>query len=115
MVVREVISQVEIEASIDEIWSWIESQERIDSPQVNRNDPRTWENESWPQIRALGILSHTVASRPMSWQNRQNINIYKLFCLLLKRSDLWVAIDRYGEKIFGESHLYNFLFFFQVR
>jgi len=67
------------------------------APRINRNDPKTWEDESWPQaIASVGILGYNVAEGKYAWKNRQNPLIYKVFSTLMGRKNLWSSVDRHG-------------------
>jgi hypothetical protein len=124
VVIRDIITEEEIEKTLEEIWTtprllgngmeiyWRLYENLIQSSiyldiisyfligKVDRNDPSTWNNGQWPTEYDLskgGFLSHFMdVDLPVSWNNRQNPKLYRIFCLLLNRPELWVSFDRYG-------------------
>jgi len=98
VVVNNVISHQQIEDTIDEIWTELESGIFTRDPSnIKRNDPRTWVDEYWPSaIRRLGLLGGDISSGRRAWENRQNENVYKVFRTLMNKNNLWVSVDRYG-------------------
>jgi len=97
VVIRDVFSPNEITSSIEEIWS---SPNLLSSvPSINRNDPETWENDSWPaggtQSRGFFNSLHEYDDQWM-WKNRQKEEIVNVFRNIFGKDQLWVVMDRHG-------------------
>jgi len=97
VVVRNIISADQCEKTEDDLWR---SDEMLGSRKVDRNEPSTWENGTWPSEMNLaegGFLTHlTDMSLQTGWDNRQHPNLYKIFSLVFNNPNLWVRFDRYG-------------------
>jgi len=99
VVVRDVVDSEQVTKTVDEIWSCKEGPQWEVSCVV-RDDPLTWDNNNW--MRKFGDVKNGFVNGfsetevRESWNNRQNPNIYELFCNILGRDDLWVKFDRYG-------------------
>jgi hypothetical protein len=48
----------------------------------------------WKRMKKLDAT--WVNKQPQAWLNRENPNVYRAFCNILKSRRLWVSIDRYG-------------------
>eukprot|EP01119_Soliformovum_irregulare_P022640 TRINITY_DN7798_c0_g1_i2.p1 TRINITY_DN7798_c0_g1~~TRINITY_DN7798_c0_g1_i2.p1 ORF type:complete len:231 (-),score=21.73 TRINITY_DN7798_c0_g1_i2:443-1135(-) len=99
VVVNDVLSREQIEASLEEIWTYLETTQFgwETKDMVKRDDPKTWEDTHWPPaIKKLGILGNGPAIGQQAWENRQNENLYQVYCHILGRKDLWSSIDRWG-------------------
>eukprot|EP01117_Protostelium_nocturnum_P017788 TRINITY_DN7301_c0_g1_i1.p1 TRINITY_DN7301_c0_g1~~TRINITY_DN7301_c0_g1_i1.p1 ORF type:complete len:368 (+),score=69.89 TRINITY_DN7301_c0_g1_i1:75-1178(+) len=98
VVINNILNQDDIEESIDEMWTEIESTPwgRDRELFANRNDPSTWENDTWPTGLHLGMLGKFEAIGKMAWKNRQNPLLYKAFSTILQEEKLWVSVDRWG-------------------
>ncbi|EFC49277.1 hypothetical protein NAEGRDRAFT_78224 [Naegleria gruberi] len=98
VIIRNVISQEQIDKTIEEIWSIIEGKDEstvevMESLKsfhqsafipANRNDPTTWKEEcGWPSFSQVGILGNQPALGRCAMENRQNENIYKIFNFLM--------------------------------
>jgi len=98
VVIRDALSASEITSTIDEIWN--DKQLLGKSGQVDRNDPSTWNNNTWPTgygIAERGFLSFDNDYKlQVSWNNRQNPKVYKPFSKIFNTEALWVNLDRYG-------------------
>ena len=56
MVIRDVLTKVECETTIDEIWNYIETgafQGKPSSVGIKRDDPSTW-SDGWPSLKEEG-------------------------------------------------------------
>ena len=56
VVIRDVLSKAECEATIDEIWSYIETGAFRGKPTpvgIKRDDPSTWD-DGWPSLKEEG-------------------------------------------------------------
>ncbi|ETW08606.1 hypothetical protein H310_01150 [Aphanomyces invadans] len=106
VVIDNVLTGAECEASCGEIWDYLEHNGR-----VKRDDATTWGNDAWPREvcrnggfvgrfpywKRMKKLDPTFLNKqPQSWRNRQNKVIYEVFSTLLEAEQLWVSIDRYG-------------------
>jgi len=100
VVIDGILSTEEVSNTVTEIWNQLETKPQnplSEAPLIDRNDPSTWSNSSWPKdIRALGLLGSNIALGKYTWLNRQNPKVYKVFCDLLGRKDLWSSVDRHG-------------------
>lgn len=92
VVVRNIISEEQIERTNDELW---ESEHLIKQKStVNRHNPDTW--DSWPS-GIFGFINPTNDFKlKTAYENRQNENLVRLFQLLLNEKALWVSIGRFG-------------------
>ncbi|RHY34104.1 hypothetical protein DYB32_001142 [Aphanomyces invadans] len=103
VVIDNVLTGAECEASCGEIWDYLEHNGR-----VNRDDATTWGNDAWPREvcrnggfvgrfpywKRMKKLDPTFLNKqPQSWRNRQNKVIYEVFSTLLEAEQLWVSID----------------------
>mmetsp|Transcript_5667 Transcript_5667/g.6147 ORF Transcript_5667/g.6147 Transcript_5667/m.6147 type:complete len:368 (+) Transcript_5667:163-1266(+) len=61
---------------------------------LDQHDPNTWEPENWPSRRKF-LLSR-LALHPIAFRNRFHPNVYRVFCNIYKRQDLWTSIDNWG-------------------
>jgi len=100
VVVRDVLNQEEIKASIEDVWNYCESgtwhlASKATPTQIDRNSPETW-SEGWPPMSQEGILGFPSVFTNVAFTNRQNPNIHQVCSTVLNRKDLWVNIDRYG-------------------
>ncbi|XP_065179466.1 putative phytanoyl-CoA dioxygenase [Sycon ciliatum] len=118
VVIRDVLSRDECEASVDDIWKYLEGRgyryREWDGPTeheklygkhpqdeerpedlIRRDDPSTWNND-WPPLANAGILGFLPVFTKQALLNRQNANIYSVYTTLMKRKDLMVSQDRYG-------------------
>ena len=100
VVISDVLSQNEINLTIDAIWQ----HDELTSRGVNKYDPSTWER-CWPRdgsIEKRGwISSYDDTICPVSWYNRFNPKITSVFENIWKYTrgtyqDLRVKTDRYG-------------------
>uniref|UniRef100_A0A7S4IBL5 Phytanoyl-CoA dioxygenase n=1 Tax=Vannella robusta TaxID=1487602 RepID=A0A7S4IBL5_9EUKA len=95
VVIRDVLSPSETDATISEIWDVVEDQS---NGEVSRNKAATWYNpETWPDKTQKGFI------QPFSdfllqqcWLNRQNTQIINAFQLLLDTEEIVCSRDRYG-------------------
>ncbi|KAL0476874.1 htxA [Acrasis kona] len=114
VVIRDVLSKEEIEASVDDVWSYLESGawrntmfSNKSNPVANkfwsednrkgpdRNIPHQWD-ACWPNMENEGILGAPPVFTKQAFLNRQNPNVIKVFTKLLNTNKLIVNIDRYG-------------------
>eukprot|EP00117_Sycon_ciliatum_P035389 scpid72172/ scgid26841/ len=113
VVIRDVLTEDECRASIDELWTFLESRgyklREWDGPtehekqmdeerppaRIRRDDPSTWDND-WPPMGHAGILGYLPVFRKQVLQNRQNPKIYSAFATLMQRQDLLVNQGRLG-------------------
>eukprot|EP01119_Soliformovum_irregulare_P023817 TRINITY_DN8400_c0_g1_i1.p1 TRINITY_DN8400_c0_g1~~TRINITY_DN8400_c0_g1_i1.p1 ORF type:complete len:373 (-),score=57.70 TRINITY_DN8400_c0_g1_i1:73-1191(-) len=93
VVIDEIISSEDAKATVEEIWQMIE---QSGAKTIKRDDPTTWTNDAWPPIRQIGLLGDDIVKGELAWKNRQNPRLYEAFSAVMKRPDLWVAIDRFG-------------------
>eukprot|EP01004_Peranema_trichophorum_P004530 NODE_3447_length_1349_cov_23.266721_g3009_i0.p1 GENE.NODE_3447_length_1349_cov_23.266721_g3009_i0~~NODE_3447_length_1349_cov_23.266721_g3009_i0.p1 ORF type:complete len:386 (+),score=81.51 NODE_3447_length_1349_cov_23.266721_g3009_i0:57-1160(+) len=91
VVVSNVLSQEECKSTVDEIWSWLEK-----DYSVERNNPKTYNNWSWPHLTKFGILGSAPYLYPQGCRNRQNPNFYKVMTKIFDDEALWTAIERIG-------------------
>src|SRR5690606_37579045 len=109
---RNVLTQEDIEQSVNEIWDLLELRLDDGSEQirefrremrnslppadwVQRDNPDTW-TLCWPRGDELGMLGGNVVWTPQAMRNRQNENLMRVFEMLLGTDDLLVQFDRYG-------------------
>jgi hypothetical protein len=96
--IANVVSQEDIEGTINEVWSFYESTDwsrRTVPLPPSRNDTTTWEAPSFP-FSPLGIVGDGPSIGSYTWRNRQNETVYKAFATILKTEQLWVSLDRWG-------------------
>lgn len=115
VVIRDVLSKEEVDATVNEIWNIIEFKdgkrakelEMIkkvcnleDKPVIlpDKNDPRTWtiKDNGWPVMANVGLLGADTSFDKQALLNRFNPNIYKVFSKIYKTDKLWCSFDRYG-------------------
>eukprot|EP00761_Pharyngomonas_kirbyi_P003690 gb/GECH01003694.1/.p1 GENE.gb/GECH01003694.1/~~gb/GECH01003694.1/.p1 ORF type:complete len:387 (+),score=91.42 gb/GECH01003694.1/:1-1161(+) len=95
VVVDNVLSSEECDASIDEVWGEVADCDG----NLKREDPDTWLEESnWSRslMSRLGIVSNFPVIGPWAFKNRVNPNVYHVFQLLLNEEKLWTSFDRFG-------------------
>jgi len=97
VVIRDVISNQQVEKTVDEIWS---TPRLLGRTSLDRSDPLSWKDGNWPTelgIASVGFISHFAdCELPLSWENRQNPELCNIFTQILGRKDIWVNFDRYG-------------------
>eukprot|EP01113_Clastostelium_recurvatum_P019805 TRINITY_DN2342_c0_g1_i2.p1 TRINITY_DN2342_c0_g1~~TRINITY_DN2342_c0_g1_i2.p1 ORF type:complete len:419 (+),score=87.60 TRINITY_DN2342_c0_g1_i2:59-1258(+) len=102
VVVRDVLSKEDCEATIEDIWQYIESRgfSPVAAPPsvapVSRHDPSTWINRAWPAMYNEGIVGTPPVFTARALQNRQNENLHRVASTLFGRNDLLISQDRYG-------------------
>lgn len=92
VVIRDVISEKELEDSVCECWEMIE---KITDNTMKRDDIASWYKNEFICGR-MGIVGGQCCWGHQAMKNRQNETIFKAFQLLYNRSDLWTAFDRFG-------------------
>jgi hypothetical protein len=101
VVVRDVLTKAECQATIDDIWTYIETRSFTKHPlqdeahTIRQDDPRTWDNY-WPSMAAEGIVGGPPVFRRAPLNNRQNPKVYDVFSTVLGNKALMVNHDRYG-------------------
>jgi len=90
VVIKNVLNDAEIEATLDEFWSG--------DPKLKKDDPLTWEaywqRQMFGHLGIIGAFSDVVSLTQL--QNRQNPKVYEAFKVVLKNDKLWVDHDRLG-------------------
>ncbi|KAG2378541.1 hypothetical protein C9374_008180 [Naegleria lovaniensis] len=88
VVFRNILSDEQIENSIQEVWEELEESENF-----KKHDPETWK-----RVSRLGILGDSVYWKKTGMENRQNEKLVRAFELLYgkSRSELWTSFDRVG-------------------
>eukprot|EP01102_Stenamoeba_stenopodia_P014460 TRINITY_DN4804_c0_g1_i1.p1 TRINITY_DN4804_c0_g1~~TRINITY_DN4804_c0_g1_i1.p1 ORF type:complete len:378 (-),score=72.37 TRINITY_DN4804_c0_g1_i1:232-1365(-) len=89
VVVRDVLSQAEAEATVSDLWRILET-----DSEMRRDDPRTWSR--WPStgMPQYGQVQHAPIFAESFLNNRQNENVHRVFSLLFGRENLLVSHDR---------------------
>jgi len=95
VVIDKVLNKEECKAAINEIWEYLDYYSKQSGDKVEREDPTTWTNDSWPGGN-LGILGHGPAFKNVSWEIRQNPRVYQPFADVMGIKELWASVDRYG-------------------
>eukprot|EP01125_Pyxidicula_operculata_P010993 TRINITY_DN3603_c0_g1_i1.p1 TRINITY_DN3603_c0_g1~~TRINITY_DN3603_c0_g1_i1.p1 ORF type:complete len:391 (+),score=72.70 TRINITY_DN3603_c0_g1_i1:173-1345(+) len=90
VVVRDVLTEDECQATIDDIWSLCEK-----NTTLKREDPNTWGD--WPAngIAKYGMPTKDPVFTKQALRNRQNPNVHRVFAILFETDDLIVSHDRY--------------------
>eukprot|EP01121_Diplochlamys_sp_Union-15-3_P000419 TRINITY_DN10393_c0_g1_i1.p1 TRINITY_DN10393_c0_g1~~TRINITY_DN10393_c0_g1_i1.p1 ORF type:complete len:358 (-),score=45.72 TRINITY_DN10393_c0_g1_i1:1-1074(-) len=102
VVIRDVLSSAEIQRSINDVWSYIESANYADldreymAGKVNRHEPSTWENNNWSDMQNTGFVGKNPVFTEVAFELRQHPKIYEVFSTLIGNPKLWVSIDRYA-------------------
>jgi len=98
VVVKDVLSTSQCEATIDDIWGYLETGgwSSYAESEIRRDDPSTWNN--WPGMTGEGILGRGFEALPSMVENRANPAVFDVFGTLfgLDPSDLMVNHDRMG-------------------
>ncbi|KAJ3056413.1 WD repeat-containing protein 26 [Rhizophlyctis rosea] len=91
VVIRDVLSPADCEASVSEMFEIVESNSTF-----RRNDASTW--DSWPanSIPQYGNISRAPIFTPQFLKNRANPTLHSVISTLLGRDDLIVNHDRAG-------------------
>lgn len=86
-IIKNILSPKEIETYIQQTWDWIEDY----SPDIDRNNPLTWNNDNWPSKSTTGFIGfpNTVAS----WNLREKAAPY--FRQLHNEDDLITSLDAF--------------------
>ncbi|CAF1600186.1 unnamed protein product [Rotaria sp. Silwood1] len=92
VVIANVLTEQECERSVDDVWKFL--QEMCNS-NIDCNKPETW-NSNWPMFSHMGILGNERWLYPQACDNRQNPNIYKVFCTLFGDHELITNVTRAG-------------------
>ncbi|KAL5474496.1 hypothetical protein EMCRGX_G026451 [Ephydatia muelleri] len=96
VVVRDVLTADDCQATIDDIWTYLETGAfgGID-PGIKRDNPSTW-TKGWPPMQKSGILGVLPVFTKRAQDNRQNPRVYEVFANILGEKELMVNQDRYG-------------------
>jgi len=90
------LNKEQCNAAIEEIWEYIKLFTKDGGVKIDREDPTTWTNDSWPEPSILGILGNEPTFKKVSWEIRQNPRVYQPFADIMGIKELWASIDRYG-------------------
>nr|QYA18863.1 oxidoreductase [Clandestinovirus] len=89
-VVSGVCTQEEIVTAFDHLWNFFESL----GSGIDRNDPKTWDNEGWPNTFCNGIISqHGVGQSTFLWYLRLLPSIRSIFETIWNTTELLVSFD----------------------
>eukprot|EP00731_Ephydatia_muelleri_P006990 Em0003g1238a len=102
VVVQDVLSSDQCLATIDDMWSyietkgynWVKRDEEIINP-IRRDAPSTWDN-GWPSGQAGGFAGNRPIFTKRAQENRQNPDVYNVFANLTGEKELMVNQDRYA-------------------
>ncbi|CAF1037290.1 unnamed protein product [Rotaria sordida] len=92
VVVANVLTEQECERSVDDVWKFLQE---MFNPNIDRDKPETWDS-NWPMFSHMGILGSERWLYPQACDNRQNPNIYKVFCTLFGDHELMTNVTRAG-------------------
>mmetsp|Transcript_637 Transcript_637/g.1178 ORF Transcript_637/g.1178 Transcript_637/m.1178 type:complete len:415 (+) Transcript_637:18-1262(+) len=91
VIVENVLSSEERDATIGDIWAHIERS--FGGQSIKRDDPRTWVGVRWPG-GGPGLLGQALT--PAAWRNRANPNLRCVFERLIGKPNLLSSVDNYG-------------------
>ncbi len=94
VVIRDVLSKEECDATEKDVWEYLESRcwdpslqrlfpEMAKKLRIIRHDPHTWQNDGWAPMREEGILGGPLAFSKIAFNNRQNPNVHKVMHLMM--------------------------------
>ncbi|UJR07141.1 hypothetical protein I4U23_011429 [Adineta vaga] len=93
VVVGNVLTNEECERSIDDVWKFLQE---MYNPDIERDNPDTWNTNTWPGYSHMGILGIERWLYPQACDNRQNPKIYQVFQTLFGDEELIVNVTRAG-------------------
>ena len=86
------MNEEECEEMVNEIWTYAKE---CSSGVIDRTDPKTWGNRSWPSMKEEGILGSPPVWREAALRMRQHPLLYGVFARLIGKKELFVNHDRY--------------------
>eukprot|EP01113_Clastostelium_recurvatum_P020196 TRINITY_DN2399_c0_g1_i3.p1 TRINITY_DN2399_c0_g1~~TRINITY_DN2399_c0_g1_i3.p1 ORF type:complete len:457 (+),score=84.76 TRINITY_DN2399_c0_g1_i3:94-1464(+) len=90
VVIRDVITPEDADATVDEVWTHLERSH----PELKRNEPWTWNN--WASLARIGILGNMPILYPQCVRNRQSPRVYDAFRSVFGKEDLIMSCERIG-------------------
>ncbi|KAL0482534.1 hypothetical protein AKO1_002855 [Acrasis kona] len=89
VVIRNVLTESEVDDTVDEIWN--------EAKPASRNDPNTWNSKyNWPGSDSIGIFGSSSCKGKFAIKNRIKPVMYEIYKNIIGRPDLWVSFDRFG-------------------
>lgn len=88
-VVENVLTPMECDERIDDIWKWLEGL----GTGIKRNDKTTWSNEHWPQTLHQGMIQYCLGQEEFMWKTRENLCVRYVFYQIYNTFKLLTSFD----------------------